>query len=290
MTDTMVKNEARDLREAAICDLKNRKQQVQSRRLHTLSVRVSAFAVILSVVFVVYLGLKISTKTEKIVEETPQTGIETTAPTAEPTDGNIVIIFEDATSSIAEYETTTEEFVSNEAIEEETTENTSNSYNLTETEINLLVQAVMHETGANPDFYPFGDFDIVQQYMAASILNRIGQPGFGMGFSTAYTLYDVLANTNQYDTLLWELDSFDPYTERCRNNVLSVLNGYAYTPDFLYFERCSMVGEDYWSAQESFYAQYGYNSSIQIAYMTLTKEGRYLIFATNPYGAYASAS
>ena len=164
---------------------------------------------------------------------------------------------------------------------------TTSSYSLSDAEIDMLVQAVQHETGANPSFYPNGDYDVIQQYMAASIINRIGQPGFGDGYTTPNSLYEVLANPVQYGSMVWELDWYDANDTRTRNNVMAVLNRYAYTPENLYFERCSEVGEEYWSAQDSFYSQYGYNSSISICYMSLTQEGRYIIFATNPAGAYA---
>ncbi len=162
------------------------------------------------------------------------------------------------------------------------------STNLTESEICILCQAVQHETGTNPDFFPNGDFDIVQQYMAASILNRIGQPGFGSNYTTANSLYEVLANPIQYGNMLWELDQFAPYDERTLDNIYRVLTGTANIPAFLYFERCSNVGEDYWSAQNSFYEQYGYDSTIKVAYMSQTLEGRFIIFATNVNGAYAN--
>lgn len=158
---------------------------------------------------------------------------------------------------------------------------------ISEDELRLLVQAVQHETGSDPAFYPNGDFDIVQQYTAASILNRIGEPGFGSGYSTPYNLYDVLSNEEQYGNITNELWNYNPYDARTQHNVELVLKGEAYIPDNLYFERCSFVGEDYYSAQDSFYNQYGYNSSISIFYMSYTEEGRYIIFATNVNGAYA---
>jgi hypothetical protein len=181
---------------------------------------------------------------------------------------------------------TAENTSENKTIENEFSEETANLYDIEEWEINLLVQAVQHETGCSPDFYPYGDYDTVQQYMAASILNRIGQPGFGTNYTTAYSVYDVLANPIQYGSLLWEIDGFDPYDYRTRQNVLAVINGEAWTPDNLYFERCSYIGEDYWSAQDSFYGQYNYNPNLYISYMSLTSEGRYIIFACNPGGAY----
>jgi hypothetical protein len=184
-------------------------------------------------------------------------------------------------------ETITEEISKDENIEKEDSNTVYGSYSLSDSEIDMLVKAVQHETGDNPDFYPYGDYDVVQQFMAASILNRIGISGFGDGYTTPNNLYEVLENPIQYGNILNELDYFDANDTRTRNNVMAVLGGYAYTPENLYFERCSEVNEDYWSAQDSFYSQYGYNSSISIAYMSLTQEGRYIIFATNPNGAYA---
>ena len=162
------------------------------------------------------------------------------------------------------------------------------NYSLTEAEISMLCQAVQHETGSDPSFYICGDFDTVQQYMAASIINRIGQSGFGVDYTTPNSLYDVLANSVQYGNMLWELSQFNAYDERTRSNVYAVLNGTANVPAYLYFERCSYVGEDYYSAKNSFYEQYGYESTIQVAYMSQTVEGRFIIFATNINGAYAN--
>jgi hypothetical protein len=172
-----------------------------------------------------------------------------------------------------------------ENIEKEENDITS-SYSISDAEIDLLVKAVQHETGANPDFYPYGDYDVIQQYMAASIINRIGQPGFGDGYTTPNSLYEVLANPVQYGNMIYELDWYDANDTRTRNNVMAVLSGYVYTPENLYFERCSEVGEEYWSAQDSFYNQYREDASVSIYYMAPTLEGRYIIFAMNPNGAY----
>jgi len=157
---------------------------------------------------------------------------------------------------------------------------------LNEYEIGTLVQAVLHETGGNPDFYPNGDYDIVQQLMAASILNRVGEPGFGNGYTTPNSVDEVLSNSIQYGNIMNELYGFDAFDERTRNNVMAVLTGATYIPNTVYFERCSEIGEDYYSAQASFYNQYREDASVSIYYMAPTLEGRYIIFAMNPNGAY----
>jgi len=156
---------------------------------------------------------------------------------------------------------------------------------VSEYDICLLVQAIQHETKI---FEGTNVYNTVQQYMAASIINRLGTSGFGIGGSTAYSVYEILSNSNQYGNILWELDYFDPYDQTTTNNVYAVLNGTAYTPTDLYYERCSNVGEDYYSAQENFYSQYPGAYGMQIVYMEMSPEGRYIIFATNPSGAYAS--
>lgn len=153
-----------------------------------------------------------------------------------------------------------------------------------EAEICMLVQAVQHETKI---FESYSNYDMIQQYMAASIVNRIGEDGFGTDYSTAYTVYDLLANSSQYDNIIEELDYFDAYDYTTRQNVYKVLNGSADTPEYLYYERCSEIGEDFYTAQNNFYAEYPECTEMQIVYMELSSEGRYIIFGTNPYGAYA---
>ena len=188
----------------------------------------------------------------------------------------------DNTSTVFSFEETSSNDASEIISSQDTQTQAMNAY-----QINLLVQAVQHETGNSPEFYPNGDFDIVQQYMAASIINRIGQPGFGAEGTTPTSVWEVLNNPIQYGNMLNELSWFDAYDERTRANVLAVINGTVYTPKNLYFERCSEINEDYWSAMESFYNQY--NTGIVIDYMSPTAEGRYIIFASNPGGAYTTS-
>lgn len=170
--------------------------------------------------------------------------------------------------------------------ESEIKETENNNYSLTEEDLCLLVQAVQHETKI---FEESPAYTAIQQYMAASIINRLGTPGFGPGYSTSYSIYDLLSNTVQYENMLWETSLYDPYDATTRANVNAVLNGTASTPLYLYYERCSNVGENYYSAQENFYANYPECTEMKIVYMEQSSEGRYIIFACNPYGAYAHA-
>ena len=170
--------------------------------------------------------------------------------------------------------------------ESEIKETENNNYSLTEEDLCLLVQAVQHETKI---FEESPAYTAIQQYMAASIINRLGTPGFGPGYSTSYSIYDLLSNNVQYENMLWETSLYDPYDATTRANVNAVLNGTASTPLYLYYERCSNVGENYYSAQNNFYANYPECTEMKIVYMEQSSEGRYIIFACNPYGAYAHA-
>lgn len=172
----------------------------------------------------------------------------------------------------------------------EETSNESYNYGLTDWEINMLVQAVQHETNFDPTFYVNGDIDTVQQLMAASIINRIGQPGFGTNYTTPTNLSEVLANSEQYGNILYELNYFDANDARTRQNVMAVLNGEVWVPDDLYFERCSSYGEDYWTAQANFEAMY---NNCYTYYTSETWEakdyygtGVFIMFGGNPNGAF----
>lgn len=172
-------------------------------------------------------------------------------------------------------------------VEPETIAKTQWVYDITESDYVNLVLAIQHETGSNPDFYVNGDFDLVQQYMAKSILSRLGKPGFGANYTTAYTIYDILANRGQYKNMVNELWNFDPNNERTIKNLEIVLRGEDNLPDDLYFEDCSAVGATYWEAIEVFKSHYSLCKNFEVCYLSLTNEGRYIMFATNPSGAYA---
>lgn len=183
-----------------------------------------------------------------------------------------------------------EEVISQDDNYEETDDYSNESYNLTDWEINMLVQAVQHETNFDPTFYVNGDINTVQQLMAASIINRIGQPGFGTNYSTPNNLSEVLANSEQYGNTLYELNYFDANDARTRQNVMAVLNGEVWVPDDLYFERCSSYGEDYWTAQANFEAKY---NNCYTYYTSETWEakdyygtGVFIMFGGNPNGAF----
>jgi len=299
MTDTMRNLSLEELRTLAIDDFNRRKLEssVKENIPSILSVAKKLSALAVSAAIVATIAMGISTRNTRIVE-TVRDNNWVVAKNKESNNigstnkgnnsremfvevGNVSYDVETVYVTLPDEEISTEWDYSS---EEES--NVSMGYTgLSDWDIDLLVRAVQHETGNNPWFYPNGDFDTVQQYMAASILNRIGQPGFGTDYTTAYSVYDVLANPVQYGSLIWEIDGFDAYDERTRQNVYAVLNGTAYTPTALFFERCSYPGEDYWSATSSFYANFG-NPNVSIAYMTITQEGRYIIFATNPGGAY----
>ena len=282
MTETMRIVDLETLRDLAIADCKRRKAETMKSNLLRVARKLSAIAVVVALGSTIAMGISADKNKNAETDNKTQAG-ETEKTNDSKAASNYVEKYVEL-SNIS-YDLEAVDVVLPE--EETSTEwSATSNYSLSDWEIDLLVRAVQHETGSNPDFYPNGDFDTVQQYMAASILNRVGQPGFGTDYTTAYSVYEVLANPVQYGSLLWEIDSFDPYDYRTRQNVLAVINGQTWIPDHLYFERCSYVGEDYWSAQDSFYAQYGYNPNINIAYMSLTQEGRYIIFATNPGGAY----
>jgi hypothetical protein len=182
------------------------------------------------------------------------------------------------------YSEPTSEQVVNETAEANEPETGTRILSLSDYDLCLLTQAIQHETLI---FQGYSNYDMIQQYMAASILNRLGERGFGTNYTTAYTIIDLLSNYSQYENILWELDYFDAYDSTTRRNIEAVLNGTAYTPQNLFYERCSDIGVDYWTAQNNFYAEYPEAYSMQIVFMELSPEGRYIIFAVNPYGAYA---
>lgn len=160
----------------------------------------------------------------------------------------------------------------------------------TETEIDVLVLAVQHEVGTNPGYYPnCDDFDKLQRAMCRVIYNRIGAPGFGN------TLQEVLLQKNQFTGLLedishyWEIpnsEQYNPKDERTRANVMAVLNGEDGLSSDIYFERCSLRGQssiyEAWEYVTSLYA----SPTIALEYYEETADGRFIMFISNPNGAY----
>lgn len=88
---------------------------------------------------------------------------------------------------------------------------------LTDYEIGLICQIVQHEVGNNPELFPGYDFDIIQQYMARTVINRIGMNNWN-------NAEDVITAPKQYCSLE-ELSSFDANDEVTRRNVIAVANG-----------------------------------------------------------------
>lgn len=215
-----------------------------------------------------------------------------TEPTTETTETTEFKFEKETESSVAE-STETEEYPNNETeTETDNTEDfyTDNLYGLTDWEIDMLVQAVQHETNNDPNYYVNFDLNKVQQLMTASIVNRIGQPGFGVGYTTPSNLGEVLENSYQYDNILNELNYFNPNDETTRKNVLAVLTGAVWVPSDLYFERCSSYGEDYWTAQENFENEYNNCYTYYISETWENKNdcgtGVFIIFGGNPSGAF----
>lgn len=142
---------------------------------------------------------------------------------------------------------------------------------LTEEEISLVVQAVQHEVGTDPNFY-LGydyDFDYIQQCMARVIINRIGRDGFGN------TLMEVLTKPKQFMPIE-NLSSFDPYDERTRRNVLAVINGIDNISNDVLFEM-SYKSHDLDRNMENMESQIG--CKLSAYFYVFTAEGRMLIFA-----------
>lgn len=160
----------------------------------------------------------------------------------------------------------------------------------TETEIDVLVLAVQHEVGTNPGYYPnCQDFDKLQRAMCRVIYNRIGKPGFGN------TLQEVLLQKNQFTGLIddishyWEIpnsEQYNPKDERTRANVMAVINGTDGLSSDIYFERCSLRGQssiyEAWEYVKSLYA----SPTIALEYYEETSDGRFIMFISNPNGAY----
>lgn len=113
----------------------------------------------------------------------------------------------------------------------------------TDDDVRILTLAVQHEVGKTDSYTPYSDFDYVQRLMASVIINRVGNPTFGM------TLTEVLLQKNQFPGLLDDINNWqnmknseqmDPWDERTRANVLAVLNGEDDIPDNLYYEFSSV--------------------------------------------------
>lgn len=174
--------------------------------------------------------------------------------------------------------------------ETKTVDFTPNFTGWSEQDITILVLAVQHEVGKTPGYFPYcDDFDTLQRCMARVIVNRIGTPGFGNN------LYDVLNQKNQFTGLLedvshyWELpnaNQYDPYDERTRANVMAVLNGTDGISHDLYFERCSLRSQssitEAWEYVKTLFA----SPNLKLEHYEETGDGRFLMFISNPTGAY----
>lgn len=139
---------------------------------------------------------------------------------------------------------------------------------ISEKEIDMLVQAVQHEVGNNPYYFPGYNFDYIQQCMAKVIINRVGKQGF------ANSVTDVLSQPGHFMPLE-NLSDFDPNDETTRQNVLSVLYGTDNIPDSLVFEM-SFTSLDVNHNIEIMEQQVG---DVIPFYSALTADNRYLLFA-----------
>ena len=158
----------------------------------------------------------------------------------------------------------------------------------TDDETKMLILAVQHEVGLNPNYYPDEDFDFIQQCMAKSIKNRIGTPGFGN------TLSEVLLQKDQYTGLLNDIknykalnnsNQYNEHDERTLKNVQIVMNGEDSLPSDLYFERCSEDESTIEEAWENFQKEYS-SDELVLYYWFNTSDGRFIMFAENANGAY----
>lgn len=168
--------------------------------------------------------------------------------------------------------------------------NVDNTFKWSERDIEILVLCVQHEVGINPSYYPCcDDFDHLQKLMARVIVNRIGTPGFGN------SLFEVLTQKNQFPGLLEDVlnyenlpnaNQFDPNDKRTRDNVTSVLYNMDGISHDVFFERRSLKGQS--SIAEAYnYAKSLYASdTIDLAWYEETADGGFIMFLSNPHGAY----
>lgn len=294
-------------RKAAIEDFKRRaaemRKNIDKGFIKSFIFELSVYGTIL-VLLIFVLGINVpqsntlpTQRTYRMIKSTPiyvETPVENFSVDSNDSSEEIVeeeSEFQFGTESSIDESTETEEEPNNDA-ETDNTEDyyTDNLYGLQDWEIDMLVQAVQHETNNDPNYYVNCDLNTVQQLMTASIVNRIGQPGFGVGYTTPSNLGEVLENSYQYDNIMNELSWFDANDATTRQNVMAVLTGAVWVPSDLYFERCSSYGEDYWTAQENFEAQY---NNCYTYYVSETWEnkndygtGVFIIFGGNPSGAY----
>lgn len=151
---------------------------------------------------------------------------------------------------------------------------------ISDTDMDMLVLAVQHETGLNPGYYPDEDFDLLQQAMASVIWNRIGKPGF------ADSLEDVLSQEGQFDGLLDDIKNIDGLANanqfnvndsRTRKNCIAAINGELYNGEKILFERCSIDESSLWEAWRNM--QSCYSKQLSLVYSFETSDGRWIMFA-----------
>ena len=139
---------------------------------------------------------------------------------------------------------------------------------ISEEEIDMLVQAVQHEVGNNPYYFPGYNFDYIQQCMTRVIINRVGKKGF------ANSVTGVLSQPGHFMPLE-ELSSFDENDKRTRKNVLAVLYGEDNIADTLVFEM-SFTNLDETHNIKVMEKQVG---DVIPYYAAITADNRYLLFA-----------
>ena len=148
-----------------------------------------------------------------------------------------------------------------------------NEITISSEDVDLIVKAVQHEVRNDPTSFAGYDFDIIQQCMALTILNRIGRPGF------ADSVEGVLTQPEQFMPLS-NLEQFDANDSTTRRNVLAVLNGESkVSAPNLVFE----MSFESWDQDTNIGVMEAQVGDVIPYYAAINSEGRYLLFAEQAY-------
>lgn len=139
---------------------------------------------------------------------------------------------------------------------------------ITEADIAWIVKAVQHEVRSSGCNFPNADIDEVQQIMTRVIINRVGLPDFGDSIEEVLFSGQFMPKE--------ALKDFDPFEERTRRNVLTVLRGEDSQSSKVIFEMS--FEEDHTFEESIEIMEKGVGPVIPYFWTTLSNE-RLLIFA-----------
>lgn len=151
-----------------------------------------------------------------------------------------------------------------ETAEPEISENEEDNYvSISESDINLIAKALLHEVGSNPAYYPGYNLDTIQKHMASVIWNRVNNPNY------PNTVYEVLTQSGQFMDLS-ELEGIEP-NEQTIENVKEVISGQ--------FQSSALFEMSFYSSNYAAQEMESQVGSVYPIYSAYTSDGRYLLFA-----------